>query len=72
MVQPARWAVYLIRNRSAHTANDFFGVCFKNGHQLAQKGGLDNDVVIEEHNRWKYRREFDPASNYDELVIDAR
>jgi predicted DNA-binding protein with PD1-like motif len=29
-------------------------------------------VVIEEHNRWKYRREFDPASNYDELVIDPR
>jgi len=29
-------------------------------------------VVIEEHLRYSYRREFDPASKYDELVIDER
>jgi predicted DNA-binding protein with PD1-like motif len=29
-------------------------------------------VVVEEHERWKYRREYDPASKYDELVIDPR
>lgn len=29
-------------------------------------------VVIEEHLRYRYRREFDPASKYDELVIDEK
>lgn len=29
-------------------------------------------VVIEEHLRFRYRREHDPASGYDELVIDPR
>ena len=29
-------------------------------------------VVIEEHLRHRYRREHDPASGYDELVIDER
>lgn len=29
-------------------------------------------VVIEEHLRLRYRREFDPASGYEELVVDER
>lgn len=29
-------------------------------------------VVIEEHLRRRYRREFDPASGYEELVVDER
>lgn len=29
-------------------------------------------VVIEEHLRFRYRREHDPMSGYDELVIDER
>jgi hypothetical protein len=29
-------------------------------------------VVIEEHLRFRYRREFDPASKYDELVVEER
>jgi predicted DNA-binding protein with PD1-like motif len=29
-------------------------------------------VVIEEHMRFRYRREHDPVSGYDELVVDAR
>lgn len=29
-------------------------------------------VVIEEHLRYRYRREHDPVSGYDELVVDAR
>ena len=29
-------------------------------------------VVVEEHLRYKYRREYDAATNYQELVIDPR
>lgn len=29
-------------------------------------------VVIEEHLRYRYRREHDPASGYDELVVEER
>lgn len=29
-------------------------------------------VVIEEHLRYRYRREHDPVSGYDELVVDER
>lgn len=29
-------------------------------------------VVVQEHLRYAYRREFDPSSKYDELVVDPR
>ncbi len=29
-------------------------------------------VVIQEYLRYRYRREFDPSTNYQELVIDRR